>query len=255
MSGEEHRSTDPYEVLARAAAEWDDLERRLDAADRARLGDALRGLREGPRPWDAARDAVRVLAAALPGGAGARFVAPTVPDEPPVLGRPPVEGGSGAPGGSPVEGGPGAPGAGTGTPYSASYAGFRAVDLAALVLDGTRMVGPVLGPVRDRLLAVPALSEDAVRERGGDPYGPGLVRLRGAGGAVRLPRFQFAGDALPWPVVLEVNRLLDADDDPWAAADWWLSRNAWLAAPPAALLGTGRDGTLVDAARALVDGG
>ncbi|WP_228979620.1 hypothetical protein [Streptomyces sp. DH12] len=255
MSGEGGRVGDPYEVLARAAAEWDDVEPRLDAVARARLGDALRGLREGPRPWDAARDAVRVLAAALPEGAGARFVAPAVPDGPPVPDGAPGGGGPVVSGGFPAEGGPAVPGAGAGAPYSAAYAGFRAVDLAALVLDGTRMVGPVLGPVRDRLLAVPALSEDAVRERGGDPSAPGLVRLRGAGGAVRLPCFQFAGGALPWPVVPEVNRLLDADGDPWAVADWWLSGNAWLAAPPAALLGTGRDGALLGAARALVDGG
>lgn len=220
---------DPYAVLARAAAEWDALEPLLGAEAVRRLGGALRRLREAPggrgAALEAARDAVRVLADALADGEGARFVA-----------APPGAAGS------PV------------SPHAAAYAGFRAVDLAALVLDGTRMVGPVLGPVRDRLLAAPALPDGAVRRRGGDPYASGLIRLRGADGAVRLPRFQFSADALPWPVVLEVNELLGADEDPWGAADWWLSANAWLAASPAALLGTGRDGDLVGAARALVDG-
>ncbi|MFJ8694348.1 hypothetical protein [Streptomyces roseolilacinus] len=228
-------SGDPYAVLARAAAAWDVLEPRLDPEAVRRLRDALRRLRDGAEGldgaggWEAARDAAgdaaRVLVDALGDGEGARFVA-----APPATAASPV------------------------SPHAAAYAGFRAVDLAVLVLDGTRMVGPVLGPVRDRLLAVPALSEDAVRRRGGDPYASGLIRLRGAGGAVRLPRFQFSGGGLPWPVVLEVNALLGADEDPWGAADWWLAGNAWLAASPAALLGAGRDDDLVGAARALVDG-
>ena len=32
-------------------------------------------------------------------------------------------------------------------------------------------------------------------------------------------------------------RLLDADDDPFGVADWWLGRNAWLEGVPADLIG------------------
>ncbi|GAA4907294.1 hypothetical protein ACFPM3_13320 [Streptomyces coeruleoprunus] len=209
---------DPYRVLARAAAEWDVLEPLLGAEGVARLGAALRRLREAAGARDAAVEAARVLAGALPPGEGGRLV---------------------------TTAGPPSPGA---------YAGFRAEDLAVLVLDRHRMVGPVLGPVRERLLAVPALSDEDVRGRGGDPFASGLIRLRGEGGVGRLPRFQFSEDALPWLVVLEVNALLGADEDPWGAADWWLSENAWLASAPVALLGSGLDERLVGAAHALVDG-
>jgi hypothetical protein len=50
-----------------------------------------------------------------------------------------------------------------------------------------------------------------------------------------------------------VNALLGADRDPWGAADWWLSANAWLGTRPAGLLGTGRDRQLVDTARFLME--
>jgi hypothetical protein len=111
----------------------------------------------------------------------------------------------------------------------------------------------VLGPVRERLLAAPALDADTVLRRGGDPYAPDLIRLTGTGGRARLPRFQFSEDALPWLVVLEVNALLAADRDPWGAADWWLSGNAWLGTRPVDLLGTGRDSQLADVARFLME--
>lgn len=49
--------------------------------------------------------------------------------------------------------------------------------------------------------------------------------------------------------------MLLADADPWGAADWWLSGNAWLGGgPPAALLGIRPDRELVGAAVALVEG-
>ncbi len=208
---------DPYEVLAAAAAEWDAVEPLLSPRARQALAAALRRLRGTPAGREAAaRDAARLLTDAMPDAEGGRLVAAA--------------------------------------PQTASSAGFRAEDLAALVLDRTRMVGPVLGPVRERLLAVPALSDEVVIRQGGDPYAAGLIRLTGEGGAVRLPRFQFSEDALPWLVVLEVNELLAAGEDPWGVADWWLSDNAWLAAPPASLLGTGRDHELVAVAHALTDG-
>ncbi len=51
-------------------------------------------------------------------------------------------------------------------------------------------------------------------------------------------------------MVLAVNRLLAARDDPWGVADWWLGGNAWLADVPAELLGEVDDEVLVRAARA-----
>ncbi len=51
-------------------------------------------------------------------------------------------------------------------------------------------------------------------------------------------------------MVVAVNRLLDADDDPWGVADWWLGANAWLDAVPARLLGTPGEHGLLAAARA-----
>ena len=122
------------------------------------------------------------------------------------------------------------------------------------LLDGHAMVGPVLGQVRERLLAAPALDCGTVRGHGGDPYHPRLIRLLGRGGAIRLPRFQFSRGADPWPAVLEVNGVLDAAGDPWGAADWWLSPNAWLGDVPERLLGAGRDGRLTAAAEYLAEG-
>lgn len=116
------------------------------------------------------------------------------------------------------------------------------------------MVGPVLGAVRERLLAAPAVDGDTVLRAGGDPYAPGLVRLRGEGGVLRLPAFQFSEGTLPWLTVLEVNEVLRADTDPWGAADWWLSENAWLGTEPVRLLGTPDDRRLAATARHLVEG-
>ncbi|MGN5376548.1 hypothetical protein ACQ4WX_00180 [Streptomyces lasalocidi] len=51
-----------------------------------------------------------------------------------------------------------------------------------------------------------------------------------------------------------VNRLLLAQEDPWGAADWWLSGNLWLGGRPAALLGRLPDDLLVGAASAMLEG-
>ena len=55
--------------------------------------------------------------------------------------------------------------------------------------------------------------------------------------------------------MLTINRLLDADDDPFGVADWWLGRNAWLDAIPADLIGQVAAALLVRAARAELDVG
>jgi hypothetical protein len=79
----------------------------------------------------------------------------------------------------------------------------------------------------------------------------GLIVLTDEHGVERAPAFQLdPRTGSPYPVVVEINRLLSADEDPWGAADWWLGANVWLDAPPARLLGTGADHALLSAARA-----
>ncbi|MFF7588698.1 hypothetical protein ACFZCK_14545 [Kitasatospora purpeofusca] len=103
----------------------------------------------------------------------------------------------------------------------------------------------------DWLLAADSVSAADYRSGGHDPADPDLIRLTDRQGAVRLPSFQFDGaSGRPLPVVVAVNRLLDADDDPWGVADWWLGANAWLDAVPARLLGTPGEHGLLAAARA-----
>lgn len=110
---------------------------------------------------------------------------------------------------------------------------------------------PALPPAPDaRLLAAPALTPPEVRDQGGNPDRDDLIRLSPASGAVQLPAFQFGPDGRPIPVVLAINRLLEAAADPWGVADWWLGRNAWLDGSPADLLGHVDDALLVLAAQA-----
>jgi hypothetical protein len=101
------------------------------------------------------------------------------------------------------------------------------------------------------LLAAPALSPEEVRANGQDPDHPSLIRLDRIDGGTQLPAFQFDGQGRPVPVVLEINALLDADDDPWGVADWWLGANAWLDAVPADLLGRVDDTVLLASALAV----
>lgn len=205
----------PLDGLARAAADWDRLEGLLDPGQRALLAAHLTAFRAaGP-------GTARRAAAA---GAALRL----------------LDGGAAADGSRLA-----------GTAPGPVPAGFTAQDLAVLVLDGHRMVGPVLGAVRERLLAAPALTAPAGDRA--DPYDARLVRLRGAGGAILLPAFQFRSPPQAWPTVLTVNEALDSVRDPWGAADWWLSPNAWLGAAPASLLGSGRDAELPLVASYLTD--
>ncbi|MCY0920965.1 hypothetical protein OS965_22740 [Streptomyces sp. H27-G5] len=209
--------------LATVAAEWDELRPRLEPAALHTLSLLLAGLREatGEAADRAARHAARLLGEQLPD----RF-----PDDGRLTAAP------------------------TSSRPDLGHLGFSADDLVVLVLDGHRMVGPVLGEVRERLLAAPSLGEAEAAERGCDPNAPGLIRLRGPGGPVRLPAFQFARDGRVVEVVPEVNLLLEADRDPWGAADWWLSPNAWLAEVPARLLGTVAELQVLTAARFLREG-
>ncbi|WJV44693.1 hypothetical protein [Streptomyces flavofungini] len=114
----------------------------------------------------------------------------------------------------------------------------------------------VIAAVEDRLLRAPALSATEVRTRYRGAAPPAeLIRLADPDLGDRYPEFQFEPGGPPYEVVLEVNRVLLADADPWGAADWWLSGNPWLGGgPPADLLGVRPDRELVGAAVALVEG-
>lgn len=205
--------------LARAAADWPTLKDRLDpAALRALAGHLAEFRNAGP---------------GTPRGTAAASAALRLLD------RPPEEAGARFAG------------------ETFAPAGFTADDLAVLVLDGHGMVGPVLGAVRDRLLAAPALDEpdgEGDGGPGGSAFDARLIRLPGAGGRRRCPAFQFREAPQAWPVVLVVNGMLDSGRDPWGAADWWLSPNTWLrGSSPASLLGSGRDAQLTEAAAYLTE--
>lgn len=101
------------------------------------------------------------------------------------------------------------------------------------------------------LLAAPALAPDAVRQ--GTAHDDYVIVLSDENDAEHIPAFQFDPESgAPYPVVIEINRLLSADVDPWGAADWWLGPNLWLRMEPARLLGTGADDTLLSAAEAVL---
>jgi hypothetical protein len=101
-----------------------------------------------------------------------------------------------------------------------------------------------------RLLAFPCLRPEQLGgDHGGDPRLRHLIKLDGADGPC-FPAFQFDGSGRPFELVLEVNALLDAAEDPWGVADWWLGRNARLARTPADSIGTGLDSVLLEAAYA-----
>jgi hypothetical protein len=202
-------------VLAAAAADWGRLSRLLEPGTRRTLSERLSRLRaEEGAPDTAAALAARTLLDALPADESARLQQH------------------------------GDTGRFTDVAQPQLYEGYTAADLCMLVLDGNPMVGPVLGPVRERLLREPATPWT----EGVDPR---LITLFGQDGRRRLPLFQFEAGTMPWRIVLEVNSVLRAATDPWGAADWWLSRTTWWDGTPAALLGRGRDAELLGAAREL----
>jgi len=100
------------------------------------------------------------------------------------------------------------------------------------------------------LLAHPSRTVEHVEQDGVDPFAPDLIRLAGEDGVPRLPAFQFGADGQPLPVVLTINGLLGADDDPWGVAAWWLDPHAWLRAAPADRLADIPAGDLVELATA-----
>jgi len=107
--------------------------------------------------------------------------------------------------------------------------------------------------VRARLLSLPTLTAGEVRGNQIDPGDSGLIRLDGPDRQTRLPAFQFAPDGRPWPVVQEVNNRLGAAADPWGVTCWWVDPHQRLAASPQDLLGRDSDDLLRWAAAAVAE--
>ena len=125
----------------------------------------------------------------------------------------------------------------------------RAVEPGTLAALGLAASASLAAREADsRILRVPMLPWDEMRRRG--HRSRDLIRLSPRDGADRTPAFQFDDTGSPLPVVVEINRLLDAHGDPWGVADWWLGANAWLRDAPAVLLGRIDDDELLLAARA-----
>jgi hypothetical protein len=99
------------------------------------------------------------------------------------------------------------------------------------------------------LLAEPAVTADWIRASGLDPYAPELIRLDRPDGGEQWPAFQFSPDGVPVPVVREINLMLDAEDDPYGVADWWLGENHLAGGVPARLIGQVDDAMLVELAQ------
>jgi hypothetical protein len=116
------------------------------------------------------------------------------------------------------------------------------------------VAAPAKPTIHKWLRAAPTFSPAAVRRRGVDPGLPGLIRIRKPDGLIFLPSFQFTRTGDPKPLVLRINRLLDADTDPLGAADWWLCPNVWLPGTPADLLDVLDEHVLVAAAVVAVEG-
>ncbi|MFE6868147.1 DUF3168 domain-containing protein [Kitasatospora sp. NPDC057692] len=214
------------DVLAALRAHWDDIWELLDEPSRARLRELAEDTAGDPER--VVRRIVRLVQAALPGG---HPVLELFDDF--------VRYARGADGGRTVDSG-----TFNGTVIQAGVAGL--LRPASALSDDTPP-----DDADDWLLAADSVTAASYRADGHDPADPDLIRLTDRQGTVRLPSFQFDGvSGRPLPVVVAVNRLLDADDDPWGVADWWLGSNAWLDTVPARLLGTAGEHTLLAAARA-----
>jgi hypothetical protein len=105
-----------------------------------------------------------------------------------------------------------------------------------------------------RILTTSCEDIRSLRRRGIDPDIPHLIRLDRVDGSVVIPSFQLDDAGHPTEFVLRVNRLLGAQDDPWGAADWWLSTNSWLHEPPVRLLPRPGRESVVAAAVAAMEG-
>ena len=256
------------EVIERIAAQWDDVLRYLSAGEQAtliaRVRDFLESADEAAR-YDAAQEIVDL-------------VAPSLPADHPIRRAIATEGTKLVPGGTKsaadeLRWGPavqvlslrlesaGVAPTVTGQvvapvlPTGAARAGSEPDPGAPEPDPSAAEPGEILREAQESILAAPSVTEAQVRDRGVDPGSPGLIRLSGTAGDIRLPAFQFGPGGHPYPVVTQINVLLDAGDDPWGVADWWLGLNGWIDAIPAESIGRVDDETLIAAARAVFQEG
>jgi hypothetical protein len=95
----------------------------------------------------------------------------------------------------------------------------------------------------ERLLTVPMTEvPETVRRRD--------VLVLVHGGRRLAPVFQFDTTGEVIPAAVEVNDILDAHDDPWGVASWWLTPHATLKAIPADAMRAGKHEEVVAAAHA-----
>ncbi len=123
--------------------------------------------------------------------------------------------------------------------------------LDTLVSSSSAAVASVVTEARLRALAWPMYPAAQLEAAGGAPDVAGLIRLVDDTGRTHVPAFQFDRDGRPLRVVQAVNTILLADQDPWGAAYWWLTDNAWLTDPPARILNHAPDSELIAAAQAV----
>ncbi|MDJ0379967.1 hypothetical protein [Streptomyces sp. G-G2] len=150
----------PYARLATAAAEWDDLRPRLTPPTPRRLALLLASLR-------LATGEVAEQASLL----AARLLGQQLPDRFP-----------GEAGAAPAASAP-----------DAGHLGFSA-DAARSRSRTSPSTGPTMPWPSSTRTAAPSVGDAEALEGGCDPHAPWLIRLRGAGGCVRLPAFPLATD-------------------------------------------------------------
>ncbi|GIE95892.1 toll/interleukin-1 receptor domain-containing protein [Paractinoplanes rishiriensis] len=137
------------------------------------------------------------------------------------------------------------------------------VELESLADDVYRLASQIreIAPVRlpalepkDEISTDDAHSDLELISDGADSRGLPLISLRGAGGRAGYPAFQFDDNRRPIDLVLRINEMLGAEEDPEGVLDWWLGPNVWLNAPPVALLSRDDEARLLAAARAALPG-
>jgi hypothetical protein len=130
----------------------------------------------------------------------------------------------------------------------------RELDRLLVAISGDAQLYGRPRSAKERILTHEWESASDLRERGHAPDAFGVIKLHRDDGSASVPLFQFDESGAPLEVVLRVNWLLRAHEDPWGAADWWFSVNAWLTEPPFELIGRRPDELLVAAAVAMAEG-
>lgn len=211
------------DVIAALAAHWNDVTDRLDAHQRARLLELTNDLVQSQDDVTRRDAAQRVI----------EFAAPLLPAYHPVRRALAAESTKFAP-----------------VQVTWEYA-LRGIEVQLASLDSPP--DDIPRTAEEWILAAPAATEAEVRGYGVDPDDPGLIRLTSPDRGIQLPAFQFAPAGQPYPVVRQINLLLDAEGDPWGVADWWLGPNAWTGTVPAESIGQLDDQVLVAAAQAVAE--